>query len=151
MSAIEDALMSHPFLVGMQPVHTKHLAELAMPVEFVAGEYLFHEGEPANRFYVVESGTVAIESVRQDQDPVVIQTAGAGDVLGWSWLFPPYYWLFSTRAIEPTRAVFLYGTPLREKCDQDAAFGYAILSRVAKVVIQRLQATRQKYLEHPCD
>ena len=76
-----------------------------------------------------------------------IQTLTAGHVLGWSWLFPPYYWHFDARALEPTRAIFFYGTRLREECEQDPDLGYALMKRVTQVLINRLQATRRQILD----
>jgi len=67
-------------------------------------------------------------------------------VLGWSWLFPPYNWHFSARAVEPTTAIFFYGTRLREECEDDPAFGFELMKRVAAIVIQRLQVTRVQLL-----
>jgi CRP-like cAMP-binding protein len=75
-----------------------------------------------------------------------IQTIGPGDVLGWSWLFPPYYWNFDARALEPTTAIFFYGTRLRDECEQDKALGYELMKRMTAVAIQRLQATRRQLL-----
>jgi CRP-like cAMP-binding protein len=76
----------------------------------------------------------------------VVQIIGPGEVLGWSWLFPPYYWQFDTRALEPTTAIFFYGTRLREQCEQDHAFGYEMMKRMTQVVIHRLQAARKQLL-----
>ena len=75
------------------------------------------------------------------------ETIGDDDVLGWSWLFPPYYWHFDARATKPTRAIFFYGTWLRESCERDHDFGYEMLKRMSAVIINRLQATRKKLAE----
>ena len=76
-----------------------------------------------------------------------IQTLGAGDDLGWSWLFPPYLLNVSARALMPTRTIFFYGTRLREQSEQDNAFGYQLMQRVAAVLVQRLQATQKRLTE----
>jgi CRP-like cAMP-binding protein len=73
---------------------------------------------------------------------------GAGDVLGWSWLFPPYLWHFDARAATPTTAIFFYGTRLRELCDENHDLGYELMKRVSEIVIKRLQATRRELVEH---
>ncbi len=114
---------------------------------FEAGELIFREGDPANRFYLIQEGKVALESEKTGQRPVLIQTLGVGEVLGWSWLFPPYYWHFNARALEPTKAIFFYGTRLREQSEEDPVLGYELLKRMSHVVIQRLQATRQQLLK----
>ena len=95
----------------------------------------------------IQQGKVALESGVGDRGTILIQTIGAGEVLGWSWLFPPYYWHFDARALEPTRAIFFYGTRLREYCEEDHDLGYDLIKRMAQVVLTRLQATRRQLLE----
>lgn len=133
----------HPFLKGMSAAHLEIMADCAMAACFRRDEIIFREGDPANRFYLVLEGVVVLESRVKDRGTTFIQTVGAGDVLGWSWLFPPYYWHFDARVLQPARAIFLYGTRLRELCDQDHEFGYELMKRTAEVVIQRLQKTRE--------
>ena len=87
-----------------------------------------------------------MESNRREEAPVAVQVIGPGDVLGWSWLFPPYYWHFDARALVPTTAIFFYGTRLREQCEADHDLGYELMKRVTAVVIRRLQATREQSL-----
>jgi len=147
MKTLETSIAEHPFLKGMSAEHLKILADSAMRAEFKEGEIIFREGDPANRFYLIEEGSVVLESRKQDRAPVEIQTIGAGDVLGWSWLFPPYYWNFEARALDSTLAIFFYGTRLREKCEEDRAFGYELMKRMSAVMLQRLQATRKQLLE----
>jgi CRP/FNR family cyclic AMP-dependent transcriptional regulator len=114
-----------------------------METQFAPGEPIFREREFANRFYFLLEGEVALESQAKGE-PGAIESIGAGDVLGWSWLFPPYDWHFSARAVKPTRLIFLYGTWLREHCEQNRDLGYELLKRMAGVMIRRLQATRQR-------
>ena len=83
----------------------------------------------------------------KETTPAPFQTIGDGDVLGWSWLFPPFYSHFGARALEPTQSIFLYGTRLREECKQNYEFGYTLMKRTVAVVIQRLQATRGRLVE----
>jgi len=94
----------HPFLAGMNRAHLALLTDCAMVVHFNPGEVIFREGELANRFYLIESGSVILESSGRSADPVVIDKVGAGDLLGWSWMFPPYVWHFTARAAERTEA-----------------------------------------------
>jgi CRP/FNR family cyclic AMP-dependent transcriptional regulator len=133
----------HPFLRGLSQEHLQALASCAMRRRFEPGEIIFREGDPANRFYLIIKGKVALETVEKEERTAV-QAIGAGDVLGWSWLFPPYYTHFDARALERTDAMFFYGTRLREMCDDDHSLGYEMLSRIAKVVIDRLAATQKK-------
>jgi CRP-like cAMP-binding protein len=146
-TALFAKLVDHPFLRGLEPAQLQALSANAMPVDIPAGEVIFREGDSANRFYLIHSGEVILESQdTPDGRAMVIDTIGAGGVLGWSWLFPPYYWHFEARAKKPTKATFFYGTRLREAFDADPKLAYALAFRVAEVVVQRLQATRRKLL-----
>ena len=65
------------------------------------GQLLFREGDPADTFYLVRHGSVALETFVPARGPVMIETLEAGEVVGWSWLFPPYRWHFDARALSP--------------------------------------------------
>ena len=135
----------HPFLVGMNHTELALLTDCAMATHFEPGQIIFREGEPANRFYLLETGKVMLESGEGFGKPVVVETIGAGDLLGWSWMFPPYVWHFTARAVEPTEAIFFYGTILRE-WERDPSLGYQLYKRMAPVMLRRLQAARKKML-----
>ena len=147
VTSLARAIAQHPFSKGMSPEQTDILTDCAMFSQFQPGQLIFEEGDPANRFYLILSGKVALESHVKDQGTLLIQTIGAGDVLGWSWLFPPYYWHFDARAIEPTKAIFFYGTRLREESENDHELGYELMRRMAEIVIKRLQASRRQLLD----
>jgi len=136
----------HPFLAGMNPTQLALLSDCAIAVHFKKGQTILQEGEMANRFYLIESGKVVLESVEKSGNPLIIETIGAGDLLGWSWMFPPYAWNFTARATEPTNAIFFYGTILREYCERDPSLGYELFKRMAPVILRRLQAARKKML-----
>jgi CRP/FNR family transcriptional regulator, cyclic AMP receptor protein len=118
-----------------------------MFAEFDPGELIFREGDPANRFFLILRGKVLLESVTRDHGVLPVQTVEAGEVLGWSWLFPPYYWHFDARAAEATETVFFYGTPLRDECEADHDLGYELVKRMADIMLKRLQATRRQLLD----
>jgi CRP/FNR family transcriptional regulator, cyclic AMP receptor protein len=136
----------HPFLAGMNETHLALLRDCAIGVQFKQGQIILREGELANRFYLIETGKVVLESGEKSGDSLIVETIGAGDLLGWSWRFPPYVWNFTARAAEPTDAVFFYGTILREYCERDPSLGYELFKRMAPVMLRRLQAARQKML-----
>ena len=136
----------HPFLAGLSKTHLALLTDCAMATHFAAGQTILREGEFANRFYLIESGEVELESGGAFGTPVVIETIGAGDLLGWSWMFAPYVWHFTARAVEPTNAIFFYGTILREYCERDHGLGYELFKRMSAVMTKRLQAARTKML-----
>src|SRR5687768_17268238 len=85
-------IASHALFKGMAPQYLALLTEAAMLKEFAPGEVIFREGDPANRFYLILDGEVALEEPARAGNSVMVQTIGTDDVLGWSWLFPPYYW-----------------------------------------------------------
>jgi CRP-like cAMP-binding protein len=145
-TSVEAVLAAHPFLAGMSAHQRGLLTDCAMLSHFKPGEFLICEGDPANRFYLLIKGKIALESYVEEEGRRLVQTIGAGDVLGWSWLFPPYYWHFDAQATEPTDVVFFYATPLREECEADHDFGYEMLKRMSEIIIHRLQATRKELL-----
>ena len=168
----------HPFLAGMSQTHLTPLTDCAIPVHFKKGETILREGEFANRFYLIESGKVALESydcsprpacradraaagrrrgadaarvcspaqgrASHNEGATVVDTIGPGDPLGWSWMFPPYVCHFTARAVEPTEAIFFYGTVLRAHCEHYPSLGYELFKRTAPVMLRRLQASRRK-------
>ena len=136
----------HPFLAGMNATQLALLRDCAIAVHFKKGQTILREGELANRFYLIESGKVMLESGEKSGNPLIIETIGAGDLLGWSWMFPPYAWNFTARATESTDAIFFYGTILREYCERDPSLGYELFKRMAPVILRRLQAARKKML-----
>lgn len=140
---LPDVVACHPFFSGMSEPHLHILAECAGRSEFDAGQVMFRRGESANLFYLINDGEVSVELQTPGQGTIRIQTVGAGESVGWSWLFPPYEWRFDARAVKPTRVIHFYGIWLRELCDEDAEFGYALMSRTAQVVTARLQAARE--------
>lgn len=138
---LRKEISEHPFMRGISPDQVAMLADCAMRSSFAAGDQIFREGDPANRFYLITRGTVSLESARNG-GTTHVQDIGAGDVLGWSWLFPPYVWHFSARATENSEAIFLYGTRIRELCEEDPSLGYELMRRTASVLINRLMAAR---------
>jgi CRP-like cAMP-binding protein len=146
-----DILAAQPFLKGLSTSQLELLADNAMFKEFKPGELILKEGSPANRFYLILSGEVALESpcpkCDDERGTVPIETIDAGSVLGWSWLFAPYYSHFDARAVSSVKAIFFYGTRLREQCENDHDLGYELMKRVSAIFIKRLQATREKLSE----
>ncbi|HHT9112880.1 MAG: cyclic nucleotide-binding domain-containing protein [Planctomycetes bacterium] len=147
MQTLEPYLAEHPFLKGLDPHHLNIIVGCASNVSFDAEQYILHEGEEATNFYIIHQGKVALEIFTSDRGPITIQTIGEGDVLGWSWLIPPYHWHYDARAIEPTSAIALDAKCLRAKCEEDHDLGYELLKRFAHVITQRLEATRLQLLD----
>jgi CRP/FNR family cyclic AMP-dependent transcriptional regulator len=147
MQSIADLLREHPFFAGLDQGTVELLQGCAHNVHFHAGEHLFEEGEPADRLLVIRSGRVALDVHVPGRGDRVIETLDAGEVVGWSWLVPPYRWFFDARAVEGVSAVSVDAACLRAKCDQDPALGYALMQRVAQVMYHRLQSARVRMLD----
>ena len=144
---LDEILADVPFLAGMSADELALLAGCASNVHFDEGETLFREGDAANSFYVVRHGSVALELHVPARGGLTIETIEAGEVLGWSWLFPPYRWHFDARALSSVRATAFDGECLRGKCEQDPALGYDLMKRFAQVLMERLQWTRLRLLD----
>jgi CRP/FNR family transcriptional regulator, cyclic AMP receptor protein len=147
MQTLEAVLAEHPFFRGLPPDDLQLIAGCGANVRFQPGEYIFREGDPSSQFYLIRHGKVALEISSPARGPVVIQTLGEGDVLGWSWLVPPYSKQSDARAIELTRATAFDGACIRAKCEADPRLGYELLKRFAQVIGQRLHATRLQLLD----
>jgi CRP-like cAMP-binding protein len=146
MQTLQGVLSAHPFFVDLPERHVETVVGCVSNVRFEAGNVIFQEGEEANNFYLIREGKVALHVFSERRGPITILTLGEGDILGWSWLFPPYRWKFSARTIEVTRAFAVDGKCLREKAERDHALGYELLKRLAHVVEERLEATRLQLL-----
>ena len=146
-SSLERALADVPLLEGLGPEALTLLAGCASNVHFDEGANLIRRGDPADAFYVIRHGTVVLETYSPGRGPVTIETLESGEVLGWSWLFSPYRWHLDARALTPVHATAFDAACLRTKCERDPAFGYELISRLAQVLIERLQWTRLRLLD----
>ena len=147
MQGIETLLADVPVFSDLGARELETVAGCGRNVRFDAGQQLFREGDAADVFYVVRHGSVAVETFVPARGPMMIETIEAGEVIGWSWLFPPYRWHFDARALTQVRATSFDGACLRGKCDSDPALGYTLMSRFAQVLIERLQWTRLRLLD----
>lgn len=142
MDGYDIILAQQHFLKGMDKEHLEAIADCASYVRFQKGDFLFHEGEFARRFYIISSGKVAIEIFTAGRGPVIVETLDDGDVLGWSWLFEPYRWHFDALAQTDITAVAFDALCLRGKCEANHDLGYELVKRFSQVIVERLQATR---------
>ncbi len=141
-----ETLAAHPFLHGMSPDQLTALAEAASDVTFPAKQRLFEDGGSATRFWLIQSGHVSLDLHVPGQGRMKIDTIGMGELLGWSWLFPPYRWAFGAVAANPVEAFEFDGRLVRARCAADPALGYEVTQRLAHVVTKRLQATRVRLI-----
>ncbi len=147
MTNLEPVLAEHPFSKGLKPEYLQLIVGCASNVRFDAGRQIYRAGEEANTFYIIRHGKVAVELFIPGRGNVTLETLGEGDVLGWSWIFPPYRWHFDARAVDLTLATALDGKCLRAKCEADPALGFELIKRVAHILIHRLHATRLQMLD----
>ena len=147
MQQLDAVLANHPFFEGLSAEHSKFIAGCASMARFNTGELICSAGETAEHFYLVRHGKVALEIIIPGRGKIPIQTVGADEVLGSSWLFPPYRWYFDAQALELTRMLVFDGKCLREKCERDHDLGYELMKRFAQEMEQRLQATRLQLLD----
>lgn len=147
IATFEKTLSEHPFFHEMEAVQLGTIVACAANVRFAAGDFIFRDGVPADHFYVVREGKVGLEVFVPGRGAIRVDTIEAGDVLGWSWLFPPYKAHFDARALTLVRALALDGACLRGKCEKDPVLGYQIMKRFAPILIQRLDATRMQLLD----
>ncbi len=144
---VRAIIATHPFFENLNPRYVHLLAECASFERFGPWEDIFREGQPADRFYVIHKGRVALETFVPRTGTTTVQTVAAGGALGWSWLFPPYQWQFSARALDPVEAVTFEAIHLREKAAENHDFGYELLLRMGRVMLDTLQGTRRKLVE----
>ncbi len=147
METLERFLAEHDFFAGLEPEYLRLLVGCASNVRFERQAYLFREGEQADHFYLVRSGRVGLEICPPHRPPIIIETLEGGDILGWSWLVPPYFWRLDARALEPVRAIALDGACLRRKCEENHDLGYEILKRFAHIMERRVQSLRMQLLD----
>jgi CRP/FNR family transcriptional regulator, cyclic AMP receptor protein len=147
MHTLDQIVADSPIFEGLAQAQLELIAGCARNVGFSQGERLFREGEPADTFFLVRKGRVSLSTHVPARGGVVIETLDPGEVVGWSWLFPPYVWHFDARAVDEVRAVAFDGACLRGKCEADHDLGYELMGRFASVMIDRLQHTRLRLLD----
>lgn len=142
MSEEVKEMLEHPFLRGFEDRHIALLSECASTLQTAAGSYLFRAGETADHLYLMKAGRIAIVRQVPGQDPMPIMIIYPGSVVGWSWLFPPYQWRFSANVMEDASVIALDSRCILEKCQADNQLGYELMWRCARVIGERLDATR---------
>jgi CRP/FNR family cyclic AMP-dependent transcriptional regulator len=144
---LEKILGEHPFFKGMKERHLRTLVESATVVRFEPGDAIFREGDPAHCFYLIRTGKVTLQLVSYRIEPFTVLTLDQDDIIGWSWLFPPYRWKLTAKALDVTRAISLDGTRLRTGCDEDHDLGYELMKRFAQIIDRRFDALSEHLVE----
>lgn len=147
IEGLDRLLAEHPFFRDMGASAQATLAGCAANERFDAGQFIFKEGQAANKVYLIRHGVVSLELHPPGKEPVMLETLHDGDVLGWSWLVPPYRWSFDARAVQLCRLVSLDATCLRPKLESDHSLGYELFKRFIPVMGNRLAAARLQLLD----
>lgn len=143
---LDAQLLAHPLFLGMSRQDVELLADCALTRRFGAGEVIFHQGEEADRLYLVESGSVALEA-GGDAQRIVLENLGPGELLGLSWLFPPHKWRVTARTVQPALLVFFNGELLRRYAERDRSLGFQLYKRFTEVQTRRLQQIQLRLTE----
>ncbi|MGA7676181.1 MAG: cyclic nucleotide-binding domain-containing protein [Rhizomicrobium sp.] len=146
MEGLERIVREHPFFSDLKEEFSELISGCAKNVRFEAGQYLFHKGQTADQFYLLRSGRVALQ-ISAPEHTFTVQTVGEDEIVGASWLVPPYRWGFDAKALELTRAIAMDAACLRGKCEGDHDLGYELMKRFMPILIQRLQAARLQILD----
>lgn len=147
MRELHELLQINPVFHDFPMPFIEQLNECAWEMEFQTDQYLFWTGQEAKYLYVLRDGAVALQAYTPKRGPIVIETMGNGDVIGWSWLFPPYKWHFDAMATQPTHAMVLDGRCIIGKCQQNHELGYELMKRFNCIMLDRLNATRLRLLD----
>lgn len=134
-------LKTSPFFRGFKRAHLDILAGHAKWVRFREDQVAFKAEEKAAGFYLIKTGSMAVELPVCGGRTFAVQELLAGDVLGWSWLIPPYRWHLGGRATEPVEAIFFDGRAVRQELFRDAGLGFEIYRRFAVIMSRRLEGT----------
>ncbi|MEU6276548.1 cyclic nucleotide-binding domain-containing protein [Streptomyces populi] len=127
--------------------HREQLLRVAHEVSFPGGARLFEEGGHAGRFWIVRTGTVALDLRVPGRRPAVIETLGHNELVGWSWLFAPHVWHLGAETTSPVRAYEFDADEVRTLCRNDPALGMAVTQWVGQIVAHRLQSARTRLLD----
>ncbi len=147
MRRLEQVLAEIPTFSGLEDSQLKLIAGCGQNTRVGAGALLLREGEAADTFYLIRRGRIALEVHAPGAGALRIETLGADEVVGWSWLFAPYRWQLDARALEPCSLVAFDAACLRGKAEEDHELGYQLMVRFAANLVERLQATRFQLLD----
>ncbi len=147
MSEVFDLLVDHPFFKGMTDDQVRVVAETGTLVRYSEGEYIFTDGGKADACYLILDGNVALGLQTPGGGPRAILTLHAGDLLGWSWLYPPYRWSYDAHVHSATEVVRFDGPLLKEAAESDPALGYELMKRFTAMLVKRMQSIRIQLLD----
>lgn len=140
--SMDSLLREHPFCQGLDDAAIDLMSGCAQNVQFPEDAMIARADGPCDHLYLIRFGTAAREMRVPGREPLIIETLDEGEILGWSWIVPPYQWTYDVRAVTIVRAISVDATCVRAKCDQDHSFGYEIYHRIVRVMADRLATAR---------
>ncbi|MCG5540195.1 MULTISPECIES: Crp/Fnr family transcriptional regulator [unclassified Halorhodospira] len=146
-ASIANILSDQEFFKGLERAHVEFLAECASPRTLEQDEVLFRHGDAARAFYLIRAGGIVLEVPAISGPTLEVQRLGTDQILGWSWLIPPYRWNFNARAEDATELLEFDGAAIIERCESDPAFGYQILKRFSALMSKRLDVARERMMD----
>ncbi|MBT6096492.1 MAG: cyclic nucleotide-binding domain-containing protein [Rhodospirillaceae bacterium] len=147
MEGLGKLLKDHPFFADWSDDYRELIAGCAANHRFAAGEYIARAGKPAEKFYLIRHGTVALETPVPGNPPLLLETLHEGDVFGWSWLVPPYQWTYDVKSTDLCRVLSMDATCLRAKCEADHSLGYQLFKRFIPIIAARMHASQMRLLD----
>ena len=143
----QTVLRATPLFSDLSDEHVASIAECAKAMRFRAKDKIYAEGDPADQFMIVREGRVAIDMETPHRGVLTVHTVSPGEVLGWSWLFPPHEWHYNARAVQDTNAIALDADCLRARIDRSPELGYELMKRFSAIMLNRLEATRMQLMD----
>ena len=150
LQVTSSGLVTQRFLRGMPARHLDALARTASEVMFPARHRIFADGDYADKFWLIQSGYVALDVLVSGGGRVVIDRVGIGGLVGWSWLVPPYRWVSGARCVTEVKAFQFNAQAVRHLCAADPALGDELTGRVFQVAAGRLRDTRTSLITRSC-
>lgn len=134
-------------LADLSANEIEFLESVASEVKFAEGAVIIEEDDVADTFYILQEGKIGLELTSPGKPPVIIQTLGAGDLLGISWALPPYSWTWRATAMTDTTLIAFDAVKVREECEVDARLAHQLLRLIAREALRRLNGARIRLLD----
>ncbi|OHC74639.1 MAG: Crp/Fnr family transcriptional regulator [Rhodospirillales bacterium RIFCSPLOWO2_12_FULL_58_28] len=147
MEGFDKLMREHHFFRNMAKESCRILSGCAKNERFDADACIIREGDPADKFYLIRDGAVALELHMPGKNPIILETLHTGDIFGWSWIVSPYKWSYDARAVKPTRLISLEAKCLRKKIKKNHTLGFDLYSQFIPVMGKRLNATRLQMID----
>ena len=144
---MRDVFHNHDFFKNLPNDFIEELIQIAHLKSYKAGEYIFKEGGKAEHFFIILSGQINLELHAPSQKPIIVQSLKGEEILGWSWMYPPYEWTYDAHAVRDGQMFMIEGKALSELCEKNPECGYRLMHKFSEMMIQRLKSARIQLLD----